>query len=72
MAEYGTKEYYKENIASAKLNKIIYIKALREVLNSGSSIANLEDEIIVKISNEISNIKYYEKCVKDLEESEGK
>jgi len=72
MAEYGTKEYYKEQIASAKLNKLIYTKALREELNSISPTADLVDEIVKKLHNEITNIEYYEKYIKDLEEREGK
>lgn len=72
MAEYGTKEYYKEQIASAKLNKIIYTKALREELNCMSPTPDLVDKIVEKLHEEITGIRYYGSALKDLEKSEGK
>lgn len=72
MTEYGTKEYCKEQIASAKLNKIIYTKALRDELNCVSPTTDLIDKLVEKIHNEIISIKYYEDTLKDLEKSEGK
>ena len=72
MVEYGTKEYYKEQIASAKLNKLIYTKALREELNSASPTPDLVDEIVEKLHDEITGIRYYGEELKKLEKSEGK
>ncbi len=72
MEEYGTKEYYKEQIASAKLNKIIYTKALREELNSASPTPDLVDIIVEKLNDENTKIRYYGSELKDLEKSEGK
>lgn len=74
MAQYGTVEYYQEEIKELETKKEILLNALENVARKDFSNFNLIDKIAEEISSTNSSLKWKEEELKKLylEKLEGK
>lgn len=74
MAEYGTVEYYQEEVKELETKKEILLNALENVARKDFSNFNLIDKIAEEISSTNSSLKWKEEELKKLylEKLEGK
>lgn len=58
MAQYGTKEYFEEEIKNDELEKTILLNALVNIVERQPNNLELIESVANKISNKTSNIKW--------------
>lgn len=63
----GDRDYFSEQLAKAKMDKIIYTKALCGFISNPGDNGEMFDEIIGRISQTNTLIKYYKDEIKKLE-----
>lgn len=63
----GDKNYFLEQLAKAKMDKIIYTKALCGFISNPGDNGEMFDEIIERISQANSLIRYYKGEINKLE-----
>lgn len=66
MAEYGTIEYYKEQVKDLETKKEIFLNALENVARKDFSNLNLIDKIAEEISCTNNNLKWKEEELEKL------
>jgi hypothetical protein len=70
MAEYGTIEYYKEEIKKNELEKEIYLNALENMSRRDFKDYSLLEIVAEKIAGASSNIKFYSRQLAELYKAE--
>lgn len=70
MAQYGTAEYWKEELSNEIMMKKVYLNALENVAKSEFPNVELIDFIAQKISKTNSNLEWYNKEYKNTLEAE--
>lgn len=72
MAQYGTKEYFEEEIKSDELEKTILLNALVNIVEREPHNINLIETVANKISGKTSSIKWNKENLEKIYENENK
>lgn len=72
MTQYGTKEYYEEEIERNELDKTILLNALANIVERQPSNLGLIETVATKIADKVSSIKWTKVSLEEIYENENK
>lgn len=72
MAQYGTKEYFEEEIERNELDKTILLNALANIVERQPSNLGLIETVATKIADKVSSIKWTKVSLEEIYENENK
>ncbi len=72
MAQYGTKEYFEEEIERDELDKTILLNALANIVERQPSNLGLIETVATKIADKVSSIKWTKESLEKIYENENK
>ena len=70
MVVYGSKEYYKEQLAEAQLEKKVYLTALTEEVNAEQPDMKTIDKLVAKINSTTNTITRSKEELKEIAKRE--